>query len=107
MKVCCRLQRVQSVPGLLSGIEHPFHTLGIDYVGELPSSPSGNKWILIAVCPYSNYLRAIPVPDKTATTATYALFHDVFLLCGFPSILQSDHGGKFLNAVLHRFYIVG
>ena len=82
--------------------QHPFHTLGVDYVGELPSSPSGNKWILTAVCPYSNYLRAIPVPDKTATTAAYALFHDVFLLFGFPSILQSDRGGEFLNAVLHR-----
>ena len=82
--------------------QHPFHTLGVDYVGELPSSPSGNKWILTAVCPYSNFLRAIPVPDKTATTATHALFHEVFLLFGFPSVLQSDRGGEFLNAVLHR-----
>ena len=82
--------------------QHPFHTLGVDYVGELPSSPSGNKWILTAVCPYSNFLRAIPVPDKTATTAAHALFHEVFLLFGFPSVLQSDPGGEFLNVVLHR-----
>ena len=52
--------------------EHPFHTLGVDYVGELPTAPSGNKWILTAVCPFSNFLRAIPVPDKTATTAARA-----------------------------------
>ena len=77
-------------------------TLGVDYVGELPSSPSGNKWILTAVCPYSNFLWAIPVPDKTATTAAHALFHEVFLLFGFPSVLQSDCGGEFLNAVLLR-----
>ena len=25
--------------------QHPFHTLGVDYVGELPVSPNGNKWI--------------------------------------------------------------
>ena len=82
--------------------QHPFHTLGIDYVGELPSSPSGNKWILTAVCPYSNFLCAIPVPDKTATTAAKFLLHEVLLPFGFPAILQSDRGGEFLNAVLHR-----
>ena len=81
--------------------QHPFHTLGIDFVGELPMSPSGNKWILTAVCLYSNYLRAIAVPDKTATTAAYALVN-VFLSTGFPSVLQSDHGGEWLNALLHR-----
>ena len=82
--------------------QYPFHTLGVDYVGELPPSPSGNRWILTSVCPYSSYLHAIPVPDKTATTAANVLFHEVFLQLGFPSVLQSDRGGEFLNALLHR-----
>ena len=82
--------------------QYPFHTLGVDYVGELPPSPSGNRWILTAVCPYSNYLCAIPVPDKTATTAANALIHYVFLHLGFPTVLQSDRDGEFLNALLHR-----
>ena len=80
--------------------EHPFHTLGIEFVGELPCSPNGNKWILAAVCPFSNYLVAIPVRDKTATTAARALFDNVFLMFGFPSKLMSDRGGEWLNAVL-------
>ena len=82
--------------------EHPFHTLGVDYVGELPPSPSGNKWILTAVCPFSNFLRAIPVADKTATTAVRALLDQIFFQVGFPSVLQSDRGGEFLNAIMHR-----
>ena len=80
--------------------EHPFHTLGIDFVGELPCSPNGNKWILTAVCPFSNYLVAIPARDKTATTAARALFDNVFLMFGFPLKLMSDRGGEWLNAVL-------
>ena len=101
---CIRFKSLQPSHGpmQLRLYQHPFHTLGVDYVGELPPSPSGNKWILTAVCPYSNYLRAIPVPDKTATTAANALFHDVFLQLGFPSVLQSNRGGEFLNALLHR-----
>ena len=81
---------------------YPFYTLGVDYVGELPTSLSGNKWILTAVCPFSNYLISVPVPDKTATTAAQVLFDHVFLKFGFPAVLQSDRGGEILNAVLHR-----
>ena len=82
--------------------EHPFHTLRIDYVGELSVSPNGNKWILTAVCPYSNFLRAIPVPDKRATTAAHALYDHVFLEFGFPTVLQSDQGGEWTNAILQE-----
>eukprot|EP00794_Sanderia_malayensis_P002801 gene2801-biopygen2307 len=82
--------------------QHPFHTLGIDYVGELPLSASGNKWIFTEVCLYSDFLRAIPVPDKTAPTAARALFHEVLLPFGFPAVLQSDRGGEFLNAIVYR-----
>ena len=101
---CIRFKTIQSAhrPMQLCLYQHPFDTLGIDFVGELPMSPSGNKWILTAVCHFSNYLRAIPVPDKTATTAAYALVNDGFLPTGFPSVLQSDRGGEWLNALLHR-----
>ena len=30
----------------------PFDSIGIDYVGQLPTSPSDINWILTAVCPY-------------------------------------------------------
>ena len=82
--------------------EQPFHTLGIDYVGELPKTAAGSKWILTIVCPYSNFLSAVPVPDKTATTAAHAFLHNVAFLLGFPLVLQSDRGGEFLNALLAR-----
>ena len=46
------------------------------------------------------FFRAIPVPDKTATTAAYVSVNDVFLSTGCPSVLQT--GGEWLNALLHR-----
>jgi len=51
-------------------------------------------------------LRAIPVPNKTATTAAHALFQEVLLLFGFPAVLQSDRRVEFLNAVLYRLTAV-
>ena len=97
---CLRFKSLQPSHGpmQLRLCQYPLHTLGVDYAGELPRSLSGNRWILTAVCPYSGYLRAIPVPDKTATTAANVLFHEVFLQLGFPSVLQRDCGGEFLNA---------
>ena len=48
--------------------ERPFHTLGIDFVGELRKSPNGNKWIMTVVCPYSNlfmpFLFRISQPEQ-------------------------------------------
>ena len=100
---CIRFKTTKPAHGpmVVRLFQHPFHTLGVDYVGELPLSPSQNKWILTAVCPYSNFLRALPVPDKTAPTAAKVLFHEVFLPFGFPVVLQSDRGGEWMNALLH------
>ena len=81
---------------------HPFHTLGIDLVGELPVSVNGNKFILTAVCSFFNFLISIPILDKTASTCARALFNHVFLRYSFPSVLQSDRGREFLNSILHR-----
>ena len=47
-------------------------------------------------------MRAIPVPDKQATTAVQALFNDVLLQYGFPAVFQSNQGGEWLNAVLRQ-----
>ena len=49
-------------PMQIRTFDHPFNTLGIDYVGPLPTTSSGNKWILTAVCPYSCLLYTSPSP---------------------------------------------
>ena len=54
------------------------------------------------MCPYSNFLRAIPVPNKQATTAARALYDHVFLKFGFPTVLQRDRGGEWTNAILQE-----
>ena len=81
---------------------HPFHTLGINFVGELPASASRNTWILTIVYPFSNFLCAIPVPNKTVTTTAHALLHEVLLSFSFPAVLQNDRGSEFRNAVMHH-----
>ena len=54
---CIQFNSLQPAHGLMQIrlYQHPLHTLGVNYVGELPKSPSENGWILTAVCLYSNY----------------------------------------------------
>ena len=101
---CIKFKTPSQKPGPMNIrlYQYPFHTLGIDLVGELPTSIDGNKYILTAVCPFSNFLISVPIPDKTASTCARVLLDHVFLKFGFPSVLQTDRGGEFLNAVLHR-----
>ena len=55
-------------PMQIRTFDRPFSTIGKDYVGQLPTTPAGNKSILTDFCPFSNFLSVIPVPDKQATT---------------------------------------
>ena len=79
--------------------EYPFQTIGVDFVGELPTSTNGNKSILTAVFLHSDFLMVIPVPNKKATTTACAFLDQLFLQYGFPTQLQSDRGGEWLNLV--------
>ena len=79
--------------------EYPFHTIGVDFVGELPTSTNGNKWILTAVFLYSDFLMVIPVPNKKATTTARALLDQLFFTVRISTQLQSDRGGEWLNLV--------
>ena len=42
------------------------------------------------ICPYSNFLRAIPVPDKQATTAARTMFNDVVVVVGASEHQSGD-----------------
>ena len=49
--ICFKSLQPSHGPMQLQQYQYPFHTLGVDYEEELPPSPSGNRWILTAICP--------------------------------------------------------
>ena len=69
---------------------YPFHMFRIDFVRPLPTSTKANKYILTAVCPFSNSVISVPVLDKTATTTARAMSDKVFCTFGFSTVIQSD-----------------
>ncbi|KAG8194515.1 hypothetical protein JTE90_013267 [Oedothorax gibbosus] len=76
---------------LVPVITEIFSKINVDAVGPLPVTPSGNKYLITAVCMSSKYPDAIPVENLKSTSIIDALLQ-VFSRMGFPKELQTDQG---------------
>ena len=50
-----------------------FDKVSLDTVGKLPTTPDGNKHILITQDNLSNYCIAVPIPDISTNTVAHAM----------------------------------
>ena len=73
---------------------HPFHHIGIGFMGPLPLS-NGNKHILVIGDRFTKWYEAIPLPDQTAITTANALVNHWISRFGCPYSLHSDQGRNF------------
>ena len=84
---------------------HPFHTLYIDYKDVPGSSDNVTNCILIIVDGLTRYVIAEPVSRKTAEETLKTLVNRVFTAHSLPSILRSDNGPEFDNALAKAFAV--
>lgn len=87
--------------GLLQSIEPTsiFHTVGLDFAGPFPVTPSGNKYILLAVDLYSKWLETKAVEKATSTIVANFLL-ELISRHGFISTLISDRGSQMTSHLL-------
>ncbi|GFV23956.1 retrovirus-related Pol polyprotein from transposon 297 [Trichonephila clavipes] len=79
-----------------------FSKLNVDAVGPLPTTPTGNKYLLTVMCMSSKYPDAVPMPDIASTTVVEALFQ-IFSRMGFPKEIQTDQGTSFTSILTTVF----
>ncbi|GFV84933.1 retrovirus-related Pol polyprotein from transposon 412 [Trichonephila clavipes] len=79
-----------------------FLKINIDASGPLPMTPSGNKYIITALCMSSRYPNALPVANLCSTTVVNALLQ-IFSRMGFPRELQTDQSTSFMSALTTEF----
>lgn len=72
----------------------------IDFVGPIPQSENGNKYIFTAICDLTKFLVAIPTVDCTALTAAKCLLEHIICRYNFPSKLISDNASNFISKVI-------
>lgn len=72
----------------------------IDFVGPIPQSENGNKYIFTAVCDVTKVLVAVPTKDCTALTAAECLLEHIICRYNIPSKLISDNASNFVSKVI-------
>jgi hypothetical protein len=77
-----------------------FETIGIDFVGPLPRTDRGNKYLLV-MCDYlTKWPEAFAVRDQEATTVANILVNEIICRYGAPKRILSDRGQNFLSKVV-------
>ncbi len=83
-------------------IAHPFDTLAIDVVGPLPMTERGNKYLITAICMFSNWPEIVPMAETTAKTVARFLFDYIICRQGCPRVLLSDLGSNFMSDLIQE-----
>ena len=86
---------MQSVP-----VGGPFEMIGMDFVGPLPLSDKGNRYLLVVSDYYTTWAEAMP--DQKAETTAQALISRVVFRYGMPLVIHSDQGRNLESAVIRE-----
>jgi len=78
----------------------PFYQIGIDFVGPLPLTSKGNRYIIVAMDYLTKWPEAKPVPNATAEQVANFLYEDIIGRHGCPLKILSDRGTHFKNQMI-------
>ena len=62
-------------------VKSPWHRIGIDFIGPLKVTTSGNQYILTVSDYCTKWVEAIPTPTKQANEVANALFKVCIYIC--------------------------
>jgi len=98
--LCARGNKSHLAPaGLLQPISPsgPFDIVVMDYMGPLPLSASGNRYILVIMDHFSKWVEAIAVPTADGATTASCFVDRIVCHFGRPNIVIADNGSHFAN----------
>ena len=80
----------------------PFEQISVDIVGPLPTSHSGNRYIVTMIDKFTRYCMLVPVPDITALTVVKAIDRWITTF-GPPESILSDNGPQFISSIYRDY----
>ncbi|KAK9525318.1 hypothetical protein VZT92_015149 [Zoarces viviparus] len=105
--VCCQFQPSHPLgraPLQARGVTFPWSNLQIDWIGPVPKSSRGNKYLLTVTCAFTKWVECLPAPNDTAMTTAILLLNHVFSRWGLPLSIDSDQGTHFTSHVMTNLY---
>ena len=105
-KACDSCQRTKlgvggsKMPPVIDTVGTPLLRVGVDLQGPFPTTPRGNKYILVVEDYCSRWLELFALPDKAAMTVAKKMHEEIFTRYGACERLHSDQGSEFVNRVM-------
>lgn len=110
LKLCshCQLgsraeKNVHHAPMKPLEVPAPFARWHLDFIGELPLTTNGNRWILVAVDYATNWPIVRALPDATGENIVKFLYEEIVLKFGCPQEIITDRGANFMSKVLQQY----
>uniref|UniRef100_A0A3B4YVK3 Integrase catalytic domain-containing protein n=1 Tax=Seriola lalandi dorsalis TaxID=1841481 RepID=A0A3B4YVK3_SERLL len=103
--VCQLIKPSQRKPaGLMVPIlpQRPWEYAGVDFVGPLPRTASGNAYLLVFVDYFSKWIEVCAVREATAHVAAAKFVSEIFARHGAPTYLISDRGSPFVSELFEH-----
>ena len=91
-------------------IEQPFQQWGLDFIGEIhPSSSGQNKWILTTTDYFTKWIEAIPCRQANDSTIIQFLEGNILSRFGCPEKIITDNDAAFKSKKMinfcHKYHI--
>lgn len=81
-------------------VHHLFHRWGVDLVGPLKETPSGNKYIVVSTEYLTKWVEGKAIPEKSAAEVHQFLM-DIVFRYGPMNVLLHDQGREFNNSLVN------
>jgi hypothetical protein len=83
-------------------VDRLFERIALDYIGPLPATDNGNKYILVAVDALTRWPLAKAVPDADAKATAQFIYDEIVLQYGPPETILTDQGTHFINKLVKQ-----
>ena len=79
---------------------YPFEKISWDIMGPLPTTSTGNKYILVVTDLFSKWTEAFPLHSTDSTTLATILVNEIICRYGIPTVLHSDQGANLTSKLI-------
>ena len=79
----------------------PFAGWSKEAAGPFPANEEGNRYLLIAIDPFSKWVEAVPSPSLHSWRAADFVYQRIVTNWGKPRYIRTDNGSEFQGS-LHR-----
>ena len=98
-----RMQEREEAQLPTSRFVQPFERWGIDFIGRLPKTRSGNRWIITAIDYATSWPVAKAVAVATEDVIADFIFDEIYMHYGAPQEIFTDGGKNLWGGVVQKY----